>query len=170
MKLRKFPTVLSIAAATATCAMAAPASADPDWGGARAASSHKTDDFTEPTPNVDLIASGIFTLAIPYIASVAAASESTRQGDNYLYTPVAGPWLDLAHRDDCPAFGSCGNEAAYRVLLVADGLLQGFGALEILSGFMFPVEQPVKNDSSPHVRVVPSVAHNTGSITAVGTF
>jgi hypothetical protein len=138
--------------------------------GGRIVASHRTGDVVEATPNVDLIASGIFTLAIPYFASVVAATESTRRGDNFLYTPVAGPWLDLAHRDECPPTGTCGNEAAYRVLLVADGVLQGFGALEILSGFMFPVAQPTTRDSSPRVHVVPNVARGGAGVTAVGTF
>ena len=132
MKLRKLSTTIAIAAATAASAIAAPATAEPRNGRARR---HR---IAETKPNADLIASGLFTLAIPYIASVAFATESQRYGDYYLYTPVAGPWLDLSHRDDCPPAGSCANETAYKILLVADGVLQGFGALEILSGFCFP--------------------------------
>jgi hypothetical protein len=54
---------------------------------------------------------------------------------------------------------------------VADGLLQGFGALEILSGFLFPVTTtPSSSTTAPRVRVVPNVARTSASINAVGTF
>jgi hypothetical protein len=162
MKLRKFSTTIAIATATATCAIAAPAFAE-GYGSYRSSESN-----AETTPNAELIASGVFTLALPYFASVVVASQSTRQGDQYLYTPVAGPWLDLSNRDDCPHTGTCANEAAYRILLVANGVLQGFGALEILSGFMFP--ETKAPDPSPRVRVVPNVARGGGGVTAFGTF
>ena len=162
MKLRKLSTPIAIAIATAACAVATPAAAEPK-SGYRA-------DYSDPTPNADLIASGLFTLAIPYVASVVVATESKRYGDYYLYTPVAGPWLDLAHRDDCPPYGTCANETAYKILLVADGVLQGFGALEILSGFLFPETHTVKTESTPRVRVVPNVARGAAGFTALGTF
>lgn len=162
MKLRKLSTTLAIAAATATSAITAPASADTRSGSRRS-------DFAETTPNADLIASGLFTLAVPYVASVVVATESQRHGDYYLYTPVAGPWLDLAHRSDCPPTGTCANETAYKILLVADGVLQGFGALEILSGFMFPETHSV-NTEAPRVRVVPNVAQGGAGVTAIGRF
>ena len=76
----------------------------------------------------------------------------------------------MAHRDDCPPTGTCANETAYKILLVADGVLQGFGALEILSGFMFPESHSVNTDSSPRVRVVPNVARGGAGVTALGTF
>jgi hypothetical protein len=162
MKLRMLSTTIAIAAATAVSAIAAPASADPR--------NPYRSDSTEMRPNADLIASGLFTLAIPYVASVAVATQSPREADHFLYTPVAGPWLDLSHRDDCPKVGSCSNETAFKILLVADGVLQGFGALEILSGFLFPEPQSVKTDSSPRVRVVPSVAGGGPGVTALGRF
>jgi hypothetical protein len=164
MKLRMLSTTtFAIAAATAACAIAAPAQADTRYGGSRRAES------ADPTPNADLIASGLFTLAVPYVASVVVATESQRQGDYYLYTPVAGPWLDLSHREDCPPTGSCANETAYKILLVADGVLQGFGALEILSGFLFPETHP-QSAEAPRVRVVPTVAGGGPGMTAVGRF
>jgi hypothetical protein len=81
---------------------------------------------------------------------------------------VAGPWLDLAQRQDCPANGSCGNESAYRILLVADGVLQGLGALEFFGGLLFPVSRPASH--SPRVRVMPTVARTGYGLSAFGTF
>jgi hypothetical protein len=164
MKLRTLSTPIAIALVTAATAVAAPAAAEP-----RSGYSYRS-DFGEASPNADLIASGLFTLAVPYVASVVVATESKRPGDQYLYTPVAGPWLDLARRDDCPAQGTCANETAYKILLVADGVLQGFGALEILSGFMFPETHSVKTESSPRVRVAPNVGRGGAGVTAFGTF
>jgi hypothetical protein len=155
-------TTLAIAAATCACAIAAPAQADTRYGSRRP-------EYADPTPNADLIASGLFTLAVPYVASVVVATESPRYGDYYLYTPVAGPWLDLSHREDCPPTGTCANETAYKILLVADGVLQGFGALEILSGFLFPETHPTTADA-PRVRVVPTVAGGGPGVTALGRF
>ena len=163
---RKVSTTMAIAAATVAGAIALPAAAQPAGSQYR-----RSDSSAETTPNADLIASGLFTLAIPYMASVVVATESTRREDYYLYTPVAGPWLNLSHRDTCPPVGGCGNETAYQILLVADGLLQGFGALEILSGFLFPVTTtPSSSTTAPRVRVVPNVARTSASLTAVGTF
>ena len=42
-------------------------------------------------PNVGLISSGVFTFGIPYVTSVVVASQSTREADEKLYVPVAGP-------------------------------------------------------------------------------
>src|SRR6476620_4711792 len=93
-------------------------------------------------PNADLLGVGIFTIALPYFASVGVAMGSDIDRD--LYIPVAGPWLDLAHRPDCGGYGlaQCNDmEPFYKVLLIEDGILQGIGALEVLAGMA---------SSSPH--------------------
>jgi hypothetical protein len=170
MTFPKLSTTLTIAAATATLAAASPAYADPMVESSR----RMTAESVDTTPNADLIASGLFTFAIPYVASVVVANESTRREDRYLYTPVAGPWLDLANRDECPAVGSCSNETAFKILLVADGVLQGFGALEVLAGLAFPETRPTttttRSYSSPQVRVAPSVTRASAGLTAFGRF
>jgi hypothetical protein len=170
----KFSKAMAIAAATLAPAMlyVVPASADSSSSYSRSRlprHSVDLDTVTESTPNEELIASGLFTFGIPYIASVVAATESTRRGDEKLYIPVAGPWLNLAQREDCPAGGTCGNETAYRVLLVADGVLQGLGALEFLGGFLFPVSR-TETAQSPRVRVMPTVARTGYGLSAFGTF
>lgn len=139
----------------------------------------------ESTPNTALISSGLFTLAIPYVSSVVVATQSDHPGDNNLYIPVAGPWIDLANRGDCgnPGQSSCDNETTYKVLLVADGVLQGIGALEILGGLLVPEHRAVAGSEhprtqtasakvfDPHVRVAPSAVGRGGyGLAAVGTF
>jgi len=127
--------------------------------------------FTTTGPNGDLIASGIFTMGIPYAASVIAATESSRPSDNYLYAPVAGPWLNLLNRGECPPTSACGNETAYKALLIADGVLQGVGVLQVISGFLFPVTRSVTTiDSAVQVHFVPQVGREGYGLTAVGTF
>jgi hypothetical protein len=128
--------------------------------------------ITTTGPNGALIASGAFTFGIPYAASLVAATESSRPADNYLYAPIAGPWLDLANRGECPPTSACGNETAYKALLIADGVLQGVGALQILSGFLFPETHSVTTvaDSSVHVRIVPQWGREGYGLKAVGTF
>jgi hypothetical protein len=127
--------------------------------------------FTTTGPNADLIATGVFTFGLPYTASVVVATESSRSADNYLYAPVAGPWLDLANRGECPPTSNCGNETAYKALLIADGVLQGVGVLQVLSGFLFPVTRSVTTvDSAVQVRIVPQVGRDGYGLTAMGTF
>jgi hypothetical protein len=127
--------------------------------------------YTTTGPNTDLVASGVITLGIPYAISVVAATESSRPADNYLYTPVAGPWLDLANRGECPPTSACNNESANRALLIANGVLQGVGALQIISGFLFPVTRSVTVlDSGIEVHFVPQFGREGYGVTAVGTF
>jgi len=137
----------------------------------------------ESSPNTALISSGLFTLAIPYVASVVVATQSDHPGDNNLYIPVVGPWVDLANRGDCGNAGqpSCDNETTFKVLLVANGVLQGIGALEILGGLLVPEHRAVARTEKPravtaqvfepHVRIAPSAVGRDGyGLAAVGTF
>ncbi|HLV68534.1 MAG TPA: hypothetical protein VKY73_22110 [Polyangiaceae bacterium] len=95
------------------------------------------EDTPTPTgPNPRLLTSGIWTLGLSYVPALVVAIESDHPGDKYLFTPVAGPWLNLAHRGDCADRGSCDNETLNKVLLVTDGVFQGIGALQILGAFL----------------------------------
>jgi hypothetical protein len=124
-------------------------------------------------PNRALLHSGLFTFGVPYIASIAVAATSDHPGDNNLYIPVVGPWMDLADRGGCGGVlqRSCDGETANKVLLVADGILQGFGALDIVGAFLFPETRVVADTSKPHVAVSPAyLGRETYGLTAVGTF
>jgi hypothetical protein len=118
-------------------------------------------DVVVERPNTDAIVSGIFTIGMPYIASVAVASQSDHPGDNQLYYPVAGPWLDLARRGDCggPGQTTCDNETFYKAALIGDGVIQGIGALEILGGLLFPERRTIHvadDATKPRVSVSPT--------------
>jgi len=90
-------------------------------------------------PNRRLLMSGIIMSGVPYIASVAIAASSNHSGDDNLYIPVVGPWLDIGRRGDCPVGShACDNETGNKLLLGIDGVFQGIGALQILGAFIFP--------------------------------
>jgi hypothetical protein len=124
-------------------------------------------------PNSAMLGSGLFTFGVPYIASVVVASTSDHPGDNNLYIPVVGPWLDFANRGDCGGIAqqSCDHETANKVLLAVDGVFQGIGALEIVGAFLSPETRTVTVASKPSFRVGPSSVGRAGyGVAAVGTF
>jgi hypothetical protein len=124
-------------------------------------------------PNSALLSSGLFAFGVPYVASVVVASTSNEAADKNLYVPVVGPWTDLANRSGCGGFGqrSCDNETANKVLLVADGIFQGIGALEIVGAFLMPETRTVYVANEPRVLVGPSrVGYSGYGLAAAGTF
>jgi hypothetical protein len=91
---------------------------------------------TDTGPNA-LLMSGLVGFGASYGAAVIVAASSDHQGDNRLYVPILGPWLDIADRGDCPVKNSaCDNETTNKVLLVADGVIQGVSALAIVGGIV----------------------------------
>lgn len=92
-------------------------------------------------PNRQLLRSGAWTLGLSYTPALVVAIKSERRGDDYLYYPVVGPWLDLAHRGEC---ATCSHETLNQGLLVADGVFQGIGALQIVGSFLLPERQSVR--------------------------
>lgn len=99
------------------------------------ANAQDTTVATETTgPNRAMLHSGIVVLGLSYVPAVIVASTNPRSDDDYLYIPVAGPWLDLAHREPCQ---SCSNESLNKALLVTDGIFQGIGALDVVGSFLF---------------------------------
>jgi hypothetical protein len=123
-------------------------------------------------PNSAMLSSGLFAFGVPYVASVIVASTSNYDPDKNLYVPVAGPWIDFANRGSCGGFGqrTCENETANKVLLVADGVFQGIGALEIVGAFLMPETYTVVA-TEPRVVVGPSRVGQSGyGLAAGGTF
>jgi hypothetical protein len=95
-------------------------------------------------PNRRLLTSGAWTLGVSYVPALVVAIKSERRGDDYLYYPVVGPWLDLGHRGDC---ATCERETLNQVLLVTDGVFQGVGALQIVGAFLLPERRSVYTTS-----------------------
>lgn len=130
-------------------------------------------------PNTTLIGTGILVFGVTYGTSAIIAGTSDHPGDNHLYVPVVGPWLDLADRGDCGASlsRSCDNETTNKVLLVADGIFQGIGALSIIGGFLSPETREVavttakKEPPKPTLHVSPArLGYQGYGLAAVGTF
>lgn len=137
------------------------------------------EDRTEVTgPNRAMLHSGIWTLGLSYVPAVVVAAESGRHGDKNLYVPVAGPWMDLAARNPCPANVSCSNETTNKVLLVVDGVFQGVGALDIVGAFLFPETRTTtraQNATEMHVaglslHLSPARFQSGYGVSAVGSF
>jgi len=98
-------------------------------GLASIAHAHDTAAETESTgPNRTMLRSGVVILGLSYVPAFVVAVTNSRSDDDYLFIPVAGPWLDLAHRD-CPP-GPCNHETLNKALLITDGVFQGIGALD----------------------------------------
>lgn len=129
---------------------------------------HDVITYEESMPNGALIGSGLTMFGASYIPSMIVAASSDHSGDSALYVPIVGPWMDLARRDiGCP-YGRCQNDASNKVLLVASGVFQGLGALQIMGGFLFPTTRTVTQIAG--VQVVPSVDSSQVGLTAVGRF
>jgi hypothetical protein len=119
-----------------------------------------------------LVTTGVVTLGLSYGAAALVAATSTHQGDNRLYVPVLGPWLDLADRGSCPVeSSSCDHETTNKILLVSDGVIQAVGALTILSGLMSP-SRPLAQVGGLKIATVAPVSYGAGrpGLAAVGTF
>jgi hypothetical protein len=96
-----------------------------------------TESTTTSPINRPLLVTGLITFGGTYGASAIDADASSRVADrNYLYYPVVGPWMDLAHRCDAPQ--TCSGDAGDKALLILDGIGQGIGALEVLTSFFIP--------------------------------
>jgi hypothetical protein len=81
-------------------------------------------------PNRPLLATGSVLLVSSYVPAVIGAAISDRSDADRLYIPVAGPWMTLAQGPE--------EKAGHKALLVADGALQGLGALMMVSSLLIP--------------------------------
>jgi hypothetical protein len=130
------------------------------------------EEKVESAPDMRLVVSGAFVFGVPYVISASIASESTHQGDGHLWVPILGPWLDLGDRGPLPPDNTSprDGEITNRVFLVVDGVFQAVGALDIVSGFLFPVERE-RVVAKPWVRVTPmKLGYGGYGLGTVGTF
>lgn len=125
---------------------------------------------SKSVPNRPLLITGFALLALSYAPAAVIAATSDRDADEKLYYPVAGPWLDLNHRG-CAA-NPCDNNDLNRGLLVADGIVQGAGALGVLLSLVLP-EKTTRHwylIGNRNVVVAPQVGSSLMGLHAVGTF
>ncbi|MBV9946968.1 MAG: hypothetical protein JOZ69_08980 [Myxococcales bacterium] len=135
---------------------------------------------TYTRPNRALLMTGLVAFGVPYIASVSVAATSSHAGDSNLWVPAIGPWLDLGARGGCPASSAtmnpdCGAETGNKVVLVADGILQTFGVLEVIGAFVFPETcgpaAVVTGENGENVSFTPAKLGNGGyGLAALGRF
>jgi hypothetical protein len=123
----------------------------------------------ERTPNAGLIGGGLMMFGLSYGTSVIVGAASDRDGDQHLYVPLAGPWMDLAARGPCPIPGTCGNDIGNKALLVTDGILQAAGVLQIFGGFLFPQTITVTRTRAG-VEITPTAGLHELGVVAHGAF
>jgi hypothetical protein len=129
---------------------------------------------TETRPNRSMLMTGLFAFGTPYIASMGIAATSSTTADANLWIPLLGPWLDLGARPACASSSACGTQNGYKVLLAADGLLQSFGAFQLVGAFLWPevvTVAKVTTASGATVSLKPAPVGRDGyGVAAVGHF
>lgn len=114
--------------------------------------------------NAAMFTTGALIFGAAYGASVVAAAtasdDNRDRGFERLYIPVAGPWLALSDRGDCPITSSaCDRETTTKILLIADGVFQSAGVLAMIGGVLEPSRRRVQVRNTKldtKVRVTPS--------------
>jgi hypothetical protein len=87
--------------------------------------------------NKPLLITGSALLLAGYVPALVISQTSERPIDqDKLFIPVVGPWLNLVDRD-CDD-RECQNEDRNKGLLIADGVVQGVGALSVLLSLVLP--------------------------------
>ena len=116
---------------------------------------------TEKTiPNRPLLLTSSALVLGTYLPSMIVAAESPRYGDQYLFIPVAGPWIDLAVRGGCGP-NPCATEMLYKSMLIISGIAQVGGAAGIVASFLSP-ETRVYRTAKTKPQVVPAQMGKNG--------
>jgi len=126
-------------------------------------------------PNFVLMGGGVVAFGVAYGVSVIAAASSGRAGDDQLFVPVLGPWIDLGRRAGCGAGSlACDTERGNEIGLAIDGVLQGMGVLAIIGGLVFQGTRDAATPAAPEqasFRVAPvQYPHGGGGLLAAGSF
>ena len=119
-----------------------------------------------------LVGSGVLLLA-SYVPSAIVGGVSDRTEDRYLFIPVVGPWIDYGQRD-CNAH-PCTDEDLNKAFLIGSGILQGVGAVGVLTSFFVPERRTtlstVSSTPKKQFAVAPANVGRAGyGVAAVGTF
>jgi hypothetical protein len=135
---------------------------------------HVTTERESVRPNLPLMGTGLITLTVGYAPALVVAIESDHKGDDKLFIPVVGPWLDMGKRGCDPLEVNCGSSGIETAALITDGVVQGLGALQIVAGLVTPQYRTVVHSASngkPRVRIAPSSLGGRGyGLFAAGTF
>lgn len=127
-------------------------------------------DPARPWVNKPLLLTGTTLMVAGYVPALVVSQLSDRPEDRRtLAYPVAGPWLRLTD-DECGE-RPCRNEERNRGLLVADGIVQGVGALGVVLSLILPDEATENWPLLGNTKVVPMrVGGRSYGLGAVGTF
>ena len=116
-------------------------------------------------PNLPLLGTGSTVLTIGYAPALLGAFVSDRAGDDYMYLPVTGPFLSLAH--------GAGETPGQKALLTIDGAVQAIGALTIIGSFLIPEERTprwARFGRERRLRLLPRLALHGAGLAAHGYF
>lgn len=87
--------------------------------------------------NKPLLITGTALFVAGYVPALVVSQTSDRPTDqNNLVYPVVGPWMNLADRG-CDE-RACQDENTNKALLIADGVVQGVGALGLVLSLLLP--------------------------------
>ena len=122
--------------------------------------------------NAPLFGTGLATFAVGYGAAVIGAATSDDSDSlNRLYVPVAGPWLALDQRPDCPIERArCDRETSTKALLVTDGVIQAAGVITMAVALIMPREHTVVHREDAGVRVGVVGSPRLTGVAVSGTF
>jgi hypothetical protein len=136
-------------------------------------------------PNPTLLRSGFGTLVLGYVPAVIGGIASDHKGDDNLFIPVAGPWIDLGTRNcsgatvltsngpyDLTTRSNCGTSDIERAALITTGIVQGAGVLQMLGSLFVPDRQVkiVAASRLPRLVVTPTYFAGGAGAMASGTF
>lgn len=109
----------------------------------------------ETKPNVGLIATGLATFGTAYLGAfiyalaTCSAQMDCRAGSNWLYLPIAGPFIAAA---TSPTTGGA-------ALAAFDGGVQVLGTVLAVTGFLAPKKYVMWQDKTARVEVKPGIAN-----------
>jgi len=115
-------------------------------------------------PNTPLLATGATVFGLSYLPAVIGGAVSDADRNEDLYIPVAGPWMMMAKGEE--------EDRDVKALLAVDGVVQGLGALMLLSSFFIP-EKKTEHwylIGSNDLRIAPSHVGTGYGMGAAGRF
>jgi hypothetical protein len=120
--------------------------------------------------NAPMFVASATMFAASYGGSVIVAAGSGHIGDDKLYYPVVGPWLDYNDRRNCDSMDpNCSLRSQDKAMLIIDGVVQGVAAVGLVSSFLFPTHH-TESTRTASVRIVPSATASSAGLTVLGRF
>jgi hypothetical protein len=127
-------------------------------------------------PNTVMLGTGALAFLGAYVPSLVVAASSDHDDDEWLYVPLAGPWIDLASRGcgDGPQTPTCGTNGFERAALIGSGVVQALGVIGIVASFAMPQKRMVTHATTLNFAPTTIAGTTPGSraqgIMAYGTF